>query len=314
MPYTTKSPEIKSKIAVCLYLYHIDLWPEFKQLLLPLKNHIKLYIGLCRDNPILLDFDQFDYQLSFHDNYGADVAPFLFQLSTITEKYFVKLHSKKSFWGYKFHINWRQFILNDLIGSYKIFISNIKQLSLKSKYGILCNKQLLMSNREVTNSKHIQHLCDILKIDYNIVKDSKFVAGNMFIAKTDLFKKVFTPDKINIINKLLMKEKGKINDGLSGTYSHGMERLFGYIVSLYNYKFCYPKHQIIKILNEKAPNKKYFKLIKMYNNYCYLNEDPNVYGYYYTQNNNIYIFWHHQDKTIKQKYKKINNSTIIKFE
>ena len=86
---------------------------------------------------------------------------------------------------------------------------------------------------------------------------------------------------------------------------------FGYIIENENLNFCYPKHQIIKIINNEAPNKKYFSMIKLYNNYCYLVEDPNVYGYYNESESSI--TWYHLDKATKQTYKLIKKNTIIKI-
>lgn len=299
------------KVAVCLYLYHTDLWPEFKELLLPLSKYIKLYVGLCQDNKIIHDFDDFDHKLSFHKNYGADVSPFLYQLQQVSEEIFIKLHSKKSLWGFKKHINWRQFILNDLIVSKPVFKSNLKSLISNDDFAVICNKHLLLDNREFKNSKHIQILCDILKLDYVNVKNSKFIAGNMFMAKSKIYKRYFNSLTIPIIDNLLSKEKGKIEDNYHGTFSHAMERVFGYIIKKEKLDFCYPKHKTIKILNKEAPNKKYFTLIKMYNSYCYLVEDPNVYGYYNEYENSI--IWYHLDQETKQKYKAINKNTLIKI-
>lgn len=302
-----------NKVAVCLYLYHTDLWPEFKTLLTPLKDYIKLYIGLCTDNPIINDFNDFDCTVTIHKNYGADVAPFLHQLSILEEPIFIKLHSKKSLWGYKHHIEWRHLFLHDFISSQKILKKNIIQLNSRNNYALLSNKALLFNNREGTNQKNIEHLCDIIKIDYATIKNNKFVAGNMFMGKTEIFKKCFLP-YLSAIDKLLYQETGKLSDQKNGTYSHAMERLFGYIIEYNNYKFCYPKHEVIKILNNEAPNKKYFRAVIMYNNYCYLVEDPNVYGYYKNINaNTCSICWYHLDNHINQIYKYKDKKVIQKY-
>jgi len=296
-------------------LYHTDLWPEFKQLLSPLKKYIKLYIALsneCDNTNIINDLDNFNYSISFHDNYGVDIAPFLYQLEQIKEPIFIKLHSKKSSWGFKFHINWRQLLLNDLIGSVKIFKSNINTLLSDDKVAVLCNPTILMNNREFLNSAKIKDICDILDMDYNIVKNSRFVAGNMFAGKTDFYKRIFTHHIPNI-QQLLYNEKGKVSDNAHGTYSHSMERIFGYVVEYNNMKFCYPKYKITKILNSNAPNKKYFSLVKMYNNYCYILEDPNVYGLLEQKSNSgCTITWYHLDTSNKIPYNIINKNTIRK--
>ena len=293
-------------------MYHTDLWPEFKELLLPLSNNIKLYIGLCNTSPSLNDFDDFDHQLSFHDNYGADISSFLYQIRDVKEDLFIKLHSKKSLWGFKYHINWRQMMLNDLISSLDILKSNIKILLSNESNSVLCNKILLMDNREFHNSSKIHELCSLLNIDYSRVKNSKFVAGNMFMGKTSIYKKYLEPH-IETIDKLLYNEKGKVDDTFKGTYSHSMERIFGYIISYNNLKFCYPKHKIIKVINTEAPNKKYFNLIKMYNNYCYILEDPNLYGYISNMSEkSCVITWYHLDEKSSITYNLINKNTICK--
>jgi lipopolysaccharide biosynthesis protein len=303
-----------NKVAVCLYLYHTDLWSEFKELLLPLSKYIKLYIGLCKDNDPLNDFSDFDYEISFHDNYGADVAPFLQQLKLVKEPLLIKLHSKKSSWGFKHHINWRQMILNDLIGSEKIFLSNTKKMLDIQNSGILCNQTLLMNNREFSNRLKIIELCNRFNIDYTKVKESYFVAGNMFMAKTQIFDHHIKKN-VDSVLALLYNEKGKLDDRLGGTYAHSMERIFGYINKYQNLSFIYPDHEIIKILNIDAPNKKYFSMIKMYNNYCYLLEDPNVYGYITNiKTETCTIKWHHIDHDCLTLYNILDSTTICKQE
>lgn len=313
MSYTTNWLQ-NNKVAVCLYLYHTDLWPEFKDLLLPLSNYIKLYIGLCKDNPISYSsFNQFDHIVSVHENYGADIAPFLIQLQNIKEPLFIKIHSKKSSWGFKHHINWRQMILNDLISSMSLFKSNIKILISKEYNAVLCNKSMLMSNREFKNSDKINHICKLLNIDYNKVKQSEFVAGSMFMAKTKIYQDYIHGSKLSSIQELLKKETGKVSDLRSGTYSHSMERVLGYIVKQQDLKFCHPKYKPIKVLNTMAPNKKYFNMIHMYNNYCYMLEDPNLYGYIKSINSeNITIIWKHLEADISQNYKIMDKNIISK--
>jgi hypothetical protein len=293
-------------------LYHTDLWPEFKELLLPLSKYIKLYIGLCKDNATLNDFDDFDHQLSLHENYGADVASFLHQLAHIDESVFIKIHSKKSSWGFKYHVNWRQMILHDVISSKNLLKSNLNILFSKEDNSVLCNKILLMDNREFHNSAKIEQICNIINIDYSQVKNSQFMAGNMFMGKTSLYQKYITPH-IEKLDRLLYNEKGKVGDTFTGTYSHSMERIFGYIVKYENLKFCHPKHPIIKVLNPLAPNKKYFRMIKMYNNFCYLLDDPNVYGFVSSiSKSTCSITWLHINHSAETIYDFIDSKIIQK--
>lgn len=302
------------KVAVSLYLYYTDLWLDFYELLCPIKKHIKLYLTLSYDSFSSFDhkyLDEFDHQLFYHNNYGADVAPFLNQLSSISEPTFIKIHSKKSLWGFKRHINWRELLLYNLLGSPSIFHDNMIKMN-DTNNGVLCSEQLLFNNRELKNVGKIQQLCPILHIDYNSVKNGTFMAGNMFWGNTNLFQKSLVP-YLKDINSLLVAETGKINDDFHGTYCHAMERILGYIVSFNHKQFASPTLPAIKVLNSEAPNGIHFNMAITHKNSCYLLEDPNVYGKIQTRNNEIVsIKWTHLTKPILQTYKVIDQYSIKK--
>ena len=303
------------KISVVLYLYHINLWNEFKNLLMPFKKDIKLYLCLCdenKDEKEIVNFvkKNFDADISFYDNYGADVSSFLHTLEKIQEPYFIKLHSKKSSLGIYDQIKWRHILLHDFLANENIFYANYQQILNNSDCGTIGNKYLLSTNNENYHSNKIQELCDILDINYNNIANYSFFGGNMFMSRTDLFKKHFLPYQ-DVLQELLSKERNKVIEKETGTYSHSLERLFGYIVSLNNLNFYYAKHPTIVIINDKAPNGK-FNLIKLYNNDCYLQEDLNVYGQILDNDiNNFTIQWNHIVPNPIQKYEFLDSSTII---
>lgn len=318
MCFTINSTLPQDKVAVILWLYHIDLWPEFYSLLKPLAHNIVLYLGLCdshiSDYPeIEQDIKLFDHRIYYQNNYGCDVAPFLNQIHSVSEPTFIKIHSKKSLWGVKNNIQWRSVLVHDLIGSKKIFDNNIVKLS-NPNIGLICNKNLLLKNREYKNADIIKKITNLMNIDYDYISNSSFPAGNMFWSKTSIYQKYFTKEICDKLNFYLQQEQGKVEDNLNGTYSHSLERIFGYIIKQDNKKFGYPKHDIIKVLNNKAPNNKYFHLIKTYDNYCYLKEDLNAYGNIIEQTkNNLIIEWFHMPTIMRQNYKIINKNTITKI-
>lgn len=134
----------------------------------------------------------------------------------------------------------------------------------------------------------------------------------MFLSRTTLFKKYFLIHTDSLLS-LLQNEKGKVDETEDGTYSHSLERLFGYILSLENLNFYHPQEDSIKILNDKAPNG-FFNLVRTYNNDCYVTEDLNVYGNILKQKDNesMIIRWLHlQDKPI-QKYVYSTQNALIK--
>lgn len=305
------------KIAIILWLYNTDLWPEFFSLLGPLSDKIKLYIGLCTENSltnnnIYKDLQNFDHSIYTQDNFGCDVAPFLNQIQHVSEQVFIKIHGKMSNWGVKNHVCWRSVLVNDLIGSREIFEDNTTNIK-NDNIGMISNKILLLDNREILNKRKIQKTCKIIGMDYGKVKNSYFPAGNMFLSKTDIFKKYFNSDTVGELTKKLKKEKGKVSDLNCGTYSHSLERVFGYIIKNENKQFSSPNHKSIKIINNKAENG-YYNMIVTYNNKCYLEEDLNACGEIVEKNKDkMLIKWMHMPDIIYQEYDVLQDGEIRKI-
>jgi rhamnosyltransferase len=301
-------------IAVCLYLYHPDLWKDFKKLLSPFKDNIYLYLALSEDHGQQKDIvhsakNNFKTTISFHKNYGADIASFLQILPNVKEPYFIKLHSKKSLLGAYNQVEWRHVLLHDFLGSKKIFWHNYKTI-LSPEYGAIGNQNLLLSDNESYHSKQIREICDILKIDYDNIKNYSFFGGNMFMSKTNIFKNYFIPYQ-DVLQKLLSREINKVEEKTDGTYSHALERIFGYIIGYNNLKFATVKHKTINILNKKAPNG-IFHMVKLYNNDCYLQEDLNVYGKILDDSKeNFTIEWHHMNPKRVQTYDFVRKTAIV---
>jgi len=303
-----------NQIAVILSIYHINLWNNFKDLLLPFQDNINLYLCLYSDNGSQKDIISnanklFNTKVSFHKNYGADISPFLQILESVNEPYFIKLHSKKSLLGDYKQINWRNILLYDFLGNQDIFKKNYRTIR-KINCGAIGNKNLLLHNNESYHSNQIKELCKILDINYANIKDYSFFGGNMFMSKTALFKKHFLP-YMDDLDKLLSKEIKKVIEKPTGTFSHALERIFGYIIPYNHLEFATVQHNTIKILNNKAPNG-IFNMITLHNNDCYLQEDINVYGQILdTSSDNFSIRWNHLPSNPIQKYEYVGENTII---
>lgn len=306
----------KPKIAVSLWLFHTDLWTELWSLLSPFKDDIVLYIGLCKDNDNVsierfLGQQDIEYIISYHENYGADIQSFLHHINDmISEPYFLKIHTKKSRWGVNLHVNWRQLLWHGLIGNSNIFKNNLFKIS-QNNTGAVCHPTMLLSKRESYHRTKIIELCQLLDIDYSAVKDGPFMAGNMFFGKTQLYKnQLCNHNKYNILLDKIKTETTKVNENPDGTFCHALERLFGYLV-IHNY------HKInvtdfddyIMIYNTKLD--KYFSMIEIYDDACYLLEDPNVYGKILSKNHESYIIsWLHKENAHTQEYHTIERGII----
>lgn len=303
------------KIPVFLHLYHLDLWQEFYNLLNPIKEKIILNLSLCKENRskeienlYLSNFE--NCNISFHPNAGVDILPFLKEFNNYNYKsdVFLKIHSKKS--NFFKNLNWRSVFLQSLIGSKKIFLSNIEQFK-NEKIGIVSNKVFSNYSGENNNGEKIKEICDYLNLNYKKCKNSRFVAGSMFFGRYSLFSKYFNDKSISFIEDKLIREKGKVTETKGSTYCHSIERIFGYIAKCENLKINYSYEKTIKILNHKAPENK-LHLVKQYNNQCYIQENVCIYGKIIKETKSkIIIEWHHQKQIVCKEYVKISKNSII---
>ncbi len=221
------------KIPIIIWIYWTEVWFDILPKLQ--NNNFRLQIGLCIENDnceIIKSIEENfnDYTITYFPNLGYDIFPFLQELNNISEPFFIKIHTKKD-------NDWRSNLIDPIFSNIE---SNINYLENKTiilpwnkvinnDIGMLASKNLIVSNYEFTNTDKIKHLCEILNIDYNKVKNSRFVSGTMFMAKTSIFKKYFNTENLNVISKLI--ETSKVDDKTTGTYTHALERIFGYIIT-----------------------------------------------------------------------------------
>lgn len=188
------------------------------------------------------------------ENIGFDVYPFLYILSNVElEKYdyIIKLHTKRMFkknkyvggiyktYGYE----WRNSLVESLIGSKEQFKDNIKILS-DSDYGFICSNNYLYS-LNVSTLEDLKNL-NKLKLKFSISNSYNFfIAGTMFMVKTDA---MYPLKKLNLSEF----EFQCVKSGGSNTAAHAFERLFAILAVEQNYKIYTVKtdYHLIKTLWE----------------------------------------------------------------
>lgn len=304
------------KIPVLIHLYNTYLWDEIFSLLFPIRDLILLDINISKNqsnNKILSDLRNFEVlKLREMDNKGVDIAPFLFQINELPEQYpyFIKIHSKASLIK---NFNWRSVLLHTLLGSRDILLNNIQMIQDNMDIGSIVDKNMIMSNLG-HNEQHMQTIADMLNIDIKN-KPNNFMAGNIFIGKSQIFKKYITSSFISKIYPLL--EEGCVKDEKHGTYCHAMERLFGKIIYLENHEIQSPEIDPSFIIYSQKLKQK-FHIYKCYNNYCYSYNDNNlgiVYGKLFNTNdpNLIVMNWNYlsQYQECWKKYAKNKNNIWI---
>ena len=308
-----------SNTILLLQLYSLERLQELSSLLNVLKQPaIAISANIKNKKHILLDsfinkFQNRIVDISYHENYGVDIAPFLHQLSRISHKefpYFIKIHSKQSLFGKNGDIDWGTILIDSLIGDLFNYQSNIS--SINSKHiGTVSHGFLTLKNNQGRNVQKIDTLCNLIGIDYSTVSDTKFAAGSMFLSKTKIFQK-YLSKHFSYLDTLLSTETGKVYDGntSTGTYSHALERIFGYIITSEGLKFSPCITQNYTIFNSQY-RKLHLRIT--YNKLCYLTEDLHVFGYiHYQDEKYIDIKWYHFDNQPIVRYKKFDRYKIIK--
>lgn len=307
------------KITILLWLYHNDLAKEFYSLIEPLQDIVDCNISLCSDNDNQESITLFAKlhnvkSINYYDNFGADLYSFINEINHINTPYFIKLHSKKSMWGMNRRCNWRAMLVDSLIGDRQTLLSNINCME-NNKYGAIGCGCSIFDNVESVHSKYIKELYQYFGWNAD-VKYKQFVGGNMFIGDTKLYQKYFSKKTIDILNKLIGTEHGKIDEHHDGTYCHALERILGYIsanhgglypcpIETFKIKVCDP--DLLKITD-------YIHLRLMYNSEIYCIEQPNMYGYLESiadDKSMFQILWKQKNAKILATYQKVSEDSYI---
>jgi hypothetical protein len=305
---------MNNKIAILLWLYHLDLTDEFIKIISKL-NNICLFLGLCNENNNDTYVKKFKdscieiADINYYPNTGADLYSFINQLNSLKIQeypYFIKIHSKKSRWGRNFRCDWKTMLIDSLIGSQDILNNNIIKLH-NNNFGALgCGATTYQKTESVHRDK-VRQILNILGLNN---KDYKFIGGNMFMGDTKLYQSYIGPHKDTLL-KLLSTEQGKVNEVLEGTYCHAMERVLGYIGCINGLESCDLPTITIK-LHQPIKNLDYIHLRKMYNNDIYCIEDPNIYGKVTNCNDDDFeVLWTTDSNTVLSKYHLISNNTYM---
>jgi len=300
------------KTAILLYLYHTDLWHEYKNLIFNNCEYYDLFLSLCdnqNNNEVISDCKKNfpDVRIDLFENKGVDIGPFLQQIKNLDENiypYFIKLHSKKSILGsFNTNINWRVDLVNSLIGSKFTYDRNIDILK-KDDVGCVFNKNFL--NKDQINLQFkIKELLKIIGLSYEKLNNSDYMSGSIFASKTALFKKYYTRDFVEHVYGLLEPYGAIPGDG---SYNHAIEILNGYIVKNENLKIVDGVVKT-KIIYNLRGNKNKLHLVELYDKTCTTKENINLRGKITScKENETDILWSHTESV--QNYKHIENKLI----
>ena len=229
------STDSLTRIAIHLHLYYQNMWPQIKHNLASINNATcDLFVTLTEENQELkkeiLAFHP-NSQIWIVANRGYDVGPFIDFLHHIDlDKYdlILKLHTKSQTKAVALVINglildkklWKDFLFQGLLATPKLFNNIITQFKLDPKLGMVGAKRLITTKEKTSEISRPLVNKIMKKLGFSTPKEIKFIAGTMFMCRTQILK----PIKNNYSLTDFEKTKGSSTDG---TLAHALERVFG---------------------------------------------------------------------------------------
>ena len=240
------------KILVHVHIYYINSWNKIEKILKNIISdksfEVKILTTVSDD---LSDSDIYKIERSRTNNMslirlpnnGYDIQPFFFLLKSVSLEdydYIIKLHTKHiqhgidMFFNGRFisRVSWSSLLMNAIAGSTKVLVTNVERMQQDQSIGMIGSSYLLseVSSTDEDEKKLIRVYAEKLKAEN--ISDAKYIAGTMFIARTDIFKSLIESDLIS--EEFEKSETRK----LGGTKAHAIERVLGILVSLSNKRIC----------------------------------------------------------------------------
>lgn len=250
----------KPKILVHFHLYyHNQLHFVLKKLRNICDCEWNLVVTACEisDN-IINKIKAFkpDAKIILVENKGYDIWPFIQVLNetNLSDYDFVlKIHTKnyrKKFGYFGYGYSWRNFLIDGVLKNKKRFTENLQLLLQNPDIGMIASEAVIvpMGYKFSEDNNLFYQICS----KYNIPANrGDFVAGTMFIARTECFEPI---KNIKFTQEDFSHEQ--ITDGKQ-TVTHVLERLLSRVVEINNYKI-YPvpskKYKIYKAFKEILKN------------------------------------------------------------
>ncbi|MCK5535541.1 MAG: glycosyltransferase, partial [Bacteroidales bacterium] len=195
--------------AVHLHLFYSDLAEEFADFFKKLPGKFDILITMVEDeddDPILEIFSRCGankVKIVKVDNIGRDIGPLLFDLKDdiLMGDYEIigHFHSKKSLdINNEMGNKWRKYLMENLIGDEEVA---------KSVLGLFSDPEVGLVFAEDAhtvdigdNKEYINDLCKMINIQ-SVEETSIFPLGNMFWARVDAIKELFTLDKAKVLEE-----------------------------------------------------------------------------------------------------------------
>jgi lipopolysaccharide biosynthesis protein len=293
--------EFKETLAVFMHIFYTDLIAEIMSYIKNIPAPADLYISTDteekkeRIEKLLQNYSNGKIVIRIFANRGRDIAPCFVGFRDIFDKYeyLLHIHTKKSIYNPNL-AKWRKYILDTLIGSPEIAISNLYLLS-QDDIGILYPQHFpdIQKNIEWGNNfQNTKWLLGLSGIEISHETLLEFPSSSMFFAKTAALKKLYT---LPVLWDDFEKERGQID----GTLAHAYERSFLYFCESSGYKW-------VKV--DKGTHTRHFELNNL--DPFYISEQlehvyPKVLGNYHVVFARLQAEWMVTNNTLSKKLRRV---------
>jgi lipopolysaccharide biosynthesis protein len=234
------------KIAVCLHLYHLDMWDEICKYLNNIPSPYELHVNMVKNDQKIIDkIIKYKKNTKFttSPNKGMDIGGFLYSYKNVSEDIdlVLKIHTKKGLGDEKNPSNsLKRFGIDEAKRIGNRWFLNLMNGVLRNKNQVnniilefKNNKKCGMSGFKLydnfdKNLKEMEKIFPLFKIK-SLPNGSKFIGGTMFWVDNKSLKKYLTNKKIDELLNIL--PNGYVREP---SPNHAMERIFGCFI--YNEK------------------------------------------------------------------------------
>lgn len=230
------------KIAVCLHLYHLDMWENITNYLNNIPYPYQLHVNMVSKNQNVINKIKSykkDAFITVSPNRGMDIGGFLYSYKNVSSDVdlVLKLHTKKGLGDEKNPSNsmkkfgleeakrigdrWFLNLMNGVLKNKNQVENIVNEFKNNKKCGMVGFRLYENFDKNLLEMKKIFSFFNIK----NLPKNSKFIGGTMFWADNKLMKKYLTNENIEIVLKHL--PTGYVREP---SPNHAMERIFGCLV------------------------------------------------------------------------------------
>jgi lipopolysaccharide biosynthesis protein len=228
---------------ICLHLFHLDLWDEFKMALRPLIGpKTPLYISLPEEHAhfvsvIRRDFGTQECETFVVENRGLDVLPFLRQFRFLMDHRLrpltmTKLHSKKSA-----HVareagdSWRRDLYQALLARHAVVVDQFNQ---NPRLGMVCSgKWWLAEGAESQNFQAESRVIAEAQETFDVGRSSHYLSGSMYTVSFAYLERLFADVDLEAYFSSFPSGYQP-----SDTPAHAFERIICYGLQRHDYRVC----------------------------------------------------------------------------